>query len=82
MNGKLLEVPDLRTLPEEISHALLDEAVDMYMISKSSFVYVVAFAKKVQRKMIGHFIALGAFYGDIFVVQDCPGDLNRNCGFA
>nr|CAI5823115.1 unnamed protein product [Callosobruchus analis] len=24
----------------------------------------------------------GAFYGDMFVVQDCPGDLNRICGFV
>nr|CAI5848570.1 unnamed protein product [Callosobruchus analis] len=31
-NGKFLEVSDLITLPEEISHAVLDEAVDIYMI--------------------------------------------------
>ena len=31
-NGKFLETVDLKMLPEEISHAVLDEAVDIHMI--------------------------------------------------
>nr|CAI5830888.1 unnamed protein product [Callosobruchus analis] len=31
MNGKFLEILELRMLPEEISHAVLDEAVDLYI---------------------------------------------------